>query len=131
MRRCLPQILPVAVLLLSLLSFARPTAAAPLAVSDLAQYRQWINEARVLYPYDESADKMYRVMMCESGGDRFAVGGGSRWFGLFQYVPATWRGIWNPYRSAALTDAKAQIFATARAWSLGRQGDWTCYRLTR
>ncbi len=131
MRRCLTQLLPAVLLLLSLLSVARPAAAAPLALSDLAQYRQWISEARVLYPYAESTDKMYRVMMCESGGDRFAVGGGSRWFGLFQYVPSTWRGAWNPYRSAELTDARAQIFATAHAWSLGKQGEWTCYRLTR
>ena len=131
MRRCLPPTLPAVVLLVSLFAFARPAAAAPLALSDPAQYRQWISEARVLYPYAESTDKMYRVMLCESGGDRFAVGGGSRWFGLFQYVPSTWRGAWNPYRNAALTDARAQIFATARAWNLGRQGEWTCYRLTR
>jgi hypothetical protein len=122
-------IVPIVLLLASVAAPARPAAAADSAT--LAQYRQWIAEARQQYPYPESTDKMYRVMMCESVGDRFAVGGGRRWFGLFQYVPSTWRGSWNPYRTADLYDAKAQIFATARAWQLGKQGEWTCYRITR
>lgn len=107
-----------------------PTRAAPVA-NTIEQYEQWIHEARALYPYPEPADKMYRVMMCESGGDPRAVGGGGRWFGLFQYVPGTWRGAWNPERSADLFDAKAQIFATARAWNIGKQHEWSCYHLTR
>ena len=33
------------------------------------QYRAWISEARAAHPYPESEDKMYAVMMCESGGN--------------------------------------------------------------
>ena len=83
-----------------------------------------------MYPYKEPASRMYRVMMCKLGGDRFAVGAG-RWYGLFQYVPGTWRGAWNPYRASSLNDSKAQIFATAKAWSIGMQSAWSCYYLTR
>ena len=36
--------------------------------SILDQYRTWISEARAEHPYPESADRMYAVMMCESGG---------------------------------------------------------------
>jgi hypothetical protein len=109
---------------------ALPAAAAPARSESLTQYRQWIAEARVMYPYKEPASRMYKVMMCESGGDRFAVGGG-RWYGLFQYVPGTWRGAWNPYRASSLNDSRAQIFATAKAWSIGMQSAWSCYYLTR
>ena len=112
---------------------AAPAGAAPGAVpqATLEQYKQWIREAREKHPYRESVDKMYRVMMCESGGDARALGGGGRWKGLFQYVTSTWRGSWNPYRAEDVFSAKAQIFATAHAWSRGMQGHWTCYRLTR
>ncbi len=111
---------------------ARPAAAAaPAALTTMQQYRQWITEARAMYPYPESTTRMYRVMICESGGDRLAVGGGGRWIGLFQYAPSTWRGWWNPYRTESIYTAKAQIFATAAAWHQGMQWAWSCYALTR
>lgn len=97
------------------------------ATSTRAQYRQWMEEARAMYPYRESVDKMWSVMMCESGGNAGASGGGGAWLGLFQYVPSTWRGTWNPYRDASIWDAKSQIFATAKAWSNGKQSWWSCY----
>ncbi len=97
------------------------------ATSTRALYRQWMEEARAMYPYRESIDKMWSVMMCESGGNASASGGGGAWLGLFQYAPATWRGSWNPYRNNSIWDAKSQIFATAKAWSIGMQGAWTCY----
>jgi hypothetical protein len=122
-------LLPV---LAALLGFLPAVAhAAPAQLSTIDQYRQWIHEARLAYPYPQTEDRMYRVMMCESHGDRFAVGGGGRWHGLFQYVPGTWRGWWNPYRTADIYDAKAQIFATAAAWQRGMQSAWSCYYLTR
>ena len=107
-------------------------AAAPYtpAGGTAAQYRQWITAARALYPYPEPPARMIRVMLCESGGNRLAVGSG-RWYGLFQYVPSTWHGRWNPYRASSIYDAKAQIFATAKAWSIGMQHQWSCYALTR
>lgn len=96
----------------------------------LDQYVTWMKEAKKLYPYPQSLDKMYRVMMCESSGNPRASGGRGAWLGLFQYAPTTWRGSWNPYRSQSIYDAKAQIFATARAWSIGMQSHWSCYYYT-
>ncbi len=91
------------------------------------QYRAWMVSARQMYPYPQSLDKMYRVMMCESGGNPRASGAGGAHLGLFQYAPGTWRGSWNPYRYSSIWDAKAQIYATAKAWSIGMQGQWSCY----
>lgn len=97
------------------------------ATTTLAQYHQWMEDARTAFPYTQSVDKMWSVMMCESGGNTHASGGGGAWLGLFQYSPGTWAGSWNPYRSNSIWDAKSQIFATAKAWSLGMQGAWSCY----
>ncbi|MDQ6693400.1 MAG: transglycosylase family protein [Chloroflexota bacterium] len=97
----------------------------------LDQYRQWIAQAKAMYPYPQSADKMYRTMLCESSGNASVVGGTRNgYYGLFQYAPSTWHGGWNPYRNSSLFDAKAQIFATAKAWSIGMQGQWSCYSIT-
>ncbi len=127
--RLAARLMPVCLLALLALS-AHPAEARPNAASTIDQYRTWIAQARVIYPYRESVDKMYRVMMCESGGNPRAIGS-RRWYGLFQYVPSTWHGRWNPYRYNDLYDAKAQIFGTARAWSIGKQHEWSCYHLTR
>lgn len=108
-----------------------PTAAPrPAATSTQAQYRQWMEEARTMYPYKQSVDKMWSVMMCESGGNARASGGVGRWLGLFQYAPTTWGGRWNPYRGNSIWDAHSQIFATAKAWSIGMQSHWSCYYIT-
>ncbi|HUS16615.1 MAG TPA: hypothetical protein VM536_16590 [Chloroflexia bacterium] len=130
-------LVPCVLLMIALATPAAPLAAAPLdsptrvTQATLNQYLAWMREARVLYPYAQPVEKMYRVMMCESSGDPRAAGGGGRWLGLFQYVPGTWRGSWNPYRASSIYDAKAQIFATAKAWSIGMQSHWSCFRLTR
>lgn len=91
------------------------------------QYRAWISEARAAHPYPESEDKMYAVMMCESGGNAEIVNPAGPYTGLFQYVAGTWNGDWNDYRDANVTNARAQIFATALAWNLGMQSHWGCY----
>lgn len=122
-------VLAVTFLLAAFGAFApRPVAAA--TSSQLAQYRAWMEDARRVYPYPQSVDKMYRVMMCESSGNSNAVGGGGLWLGLFQYAPGTWRGYWNPYRTSSIWDAKAQIYASAKAWSIGMQSHWSCYYKT-
>ena len=108
-----------------------PTATTrPSGSSTQAQYRQWMEEARVMHPYKQSVDKMWSVMMCESGGNARASGGGGRWLGLFQYAPTTWGGSWNPYRGNSIWDARSQIFGTAKAWSIGMQSHWSCYYIT-
>jgi hypothetical protein len=96
----------------------------------LAQYRAWMVEARKVHPYPQSVDKMYRVMMCESTGNARAAGDRGTSLGLFQYKTGTWRGKWNPYRNNSIWDAKSQIYATAKAWSVGMQSHWTCYYKT-
>ena len=91
------------------------------------QYRAWIGEARASHPYPESEERMYAVMMCESGGDAAVVNSAGPNSGLFQYNAATWSGDWNTYRNEAILDPRAQIFATALAWSNGMQSQWGCY----
>ena len=106
------------------------TSATAASQSTLQQYRAWMADAKAHYPYPQSLDKMYRVMMCESSGNARASGGGGAWLGLFQYAPRTWHGTWNPYRTSSIWDAKAQIYATAKAWSIGMQRHWSCYFIT-
>jgi hypothetical protein len=96
----------------------------------MAQYRAWMLDAKRMYPYPQTLDKMWRVMMCESSGNPNASGGGGAWLGLYQYAPTTWRSGWNPYRNASIWDAKSQIYATAKAWSIGMQRHWSCYYKT-
>ena len=70
-----------------------------------------------------SARGMYRLMMIESGGSAGVVGPGG-YYGLFQYAPSTWKGSWNPWRSASVTDGAAQIKATALAIRQGNGHAW-------
>lgn len=93
----------------------------------LAQYRVWMGEARVLHSYPESEQRMYEVMMCESGGHADIVNPAGPYSGLFQYADGTWSGDWNTYRENDILDPRSQIFATALAWSLNMQGQWGCY----
>ena len=106
----------------------KPTASPDAAT--LKQYRTWIAEARDKYAYTETSDRMYAVMMCESGGRAAIVNPAGPYKGLFQYSPLTWNGPWNTYRNDGILDAKAQIFATALAWSLKMQRQWGCYKKT-
>ncbi|MEM6556839.1 MAG: hypothetical protein AAF642_13245 [Pseudomonadota bacterium] len=93
----------------------------------LEQYRAWISEARAAHPYPESEEKMFEVMMCESGGRADVVNPAGPYSGLFQYVAGTWAGDWNQYRDSDILDARAQIFATALAWNNNMQSHWGCY----
>lgn len=93
----------------------------------LDQYRAWISEARTLHPYPDSETRMFDVMMCESGGNADIVNPAGPYTGLFQYANGTWNGEWNTYRDSEITDGRAQIFATALAWSLNMQSQWGCY----
>jgi hypothetical protein len=107
----------------------RPTSEPPSPsppTTPFEQYRAWMAEARTLYPYDDSIDSMWSVMLCESGGNPDLNAGD--YHGLFQYSAETWSGAWNPYRERSIYDPQAQIFATAKAWHDGQQGWWGCYR---
>ena len=114
-----------------------PVTASPITVSSptdtegtLAQYRTWISEARAEHPYPESEDKMFAVMMCESGGRAEIINPAGPYSGLFQYATGTWAGDWNQYRDSDVLDARAQIFATALAWNNNMQSHWGCYSST-
>jgi hypothetical protein len=109
---------------------ASPVDAQASRADRLAQYRAWMVEAKAMYPYPQTIDKMYRVMMCESSGNPNAVGPQGLYLGLYQYHRGTWGGRWNPYRANNIYDAKSQIFATAKAWSIGMQSHWSCYYIT-
>ena len=70
-----------------------------------------------------SARGLYRLMLIKSGGLAGVVGPGG-YYGLFQYAPSTWKGSWNPWRSASVTDGAAQIKATALAIRQGNGHAW-------
>src|SRR5438132_2483332 len=74
------------------------------SANTLTQYITWMQDAKRLYPYPQTLDKMYRVMMCESTGNARASGGGGLWLGLIHYAPTTWRASWNPYRTSSIWD---------------------------
>ena len=68
--------------------------------------------------YHVSAAGVYRMMMRESGGQRYA-GASSAYKGLFQYWTGTWSASWNPWRHDSIYDGSSQINATAYAISKG------------
>lgn len=116
--------------ILSLMGIQATGTASAASQATLRQYRAWMEEARIKYPYPQSVDKMYRVMMCESSGNANVSSPSGTYKGLFQYHTQTWRGTWNPYRNNSIWDAKSQILATAKAWSIGMQSHWSCYYIT-
>lgn len=68
--------------------------------------------------YHVRAAGIYRMMMRESGGQRYA-GSSSAFKGLFQYCTSTWSASWNPYRHDSIYDGSSQIYATCYAVSRG------------
>ncbi|MFH0830578.1 MAG: G5 domain-containing protein [Parcubacteria group bacterium] len=74
--------------------------------------------------YGQDAHELMRVMLCESGGYRWADNGGGN-LGLFQFSRGTWSQSWNSYRSSDIFSTD-QIYAAAQAWSLGMRGRWGC-----
>ena len=64
--------------------------------------------------YHVNAGGIYRMMIRESNGQRFA-GASSSYKGLFQYYTGTWDASWNPWRGSSIFDPVAQIFATCYA----------------
>lgn len=87
-------------------------------------YADWINDAASKYGVD--ASRMSRMMYCESGGNANSVGGGGRFYGLFQYLPSTWAGAsaGAGYTGASIFDPKAQIYTTAWKISVSGYGAW-------
>lgn len=83
-------------------------------------YANIINAAAQKYGID--AQRLSRLMYCESKGNTYAVGGGGKYFGLFQYSASTWAGasVGAGFSGASIYDATAQIYTTA--WKISIQG---------
>jgi peptidoglycan hydrolase CwlO-like protein len=95
-----------------------PTAKPAEAAGTAGEGEWWPSIKRAAAANDVSADGLYRLMLVESGGSATIVGPGG-YHGLYQYSLVTWRGSWNPYRSASIYDGEAQIKATALAVARG------------
>jgi hypothetical protein len=90
-----------------------------LKMADWERRGKWMPIIKVAAArYHVKADGMYRMMMRESGGQRYA-GASSAFKGLFQYCTSTWTASWNPRRNESIYDGSSQIFATAYAISKG------------
>jgi len=101
------------------------TIALRLRIAEWNRRGAWRPLIRVAaHRYNVSPDGLYRLMMYESGGRRFA---GSTYKGLFQYYPGTWRASWNPWRTQSIANGWAQIQATAYAIRRGMgPANWPC-----
>jgi hypothetical protein len=84
-------------------------------MADWERHAEWMPIIKVAAArYHVKADGIYRMMMRESGGRRYA-GANSSFKGLFQYHTGTWAAGWNPWRHDSIYDGSSQIFATAFA----------------
>ncbi|MBI5869375.1 MAG: transglycosylase SLT domain-containing protein [Actinobacteria bacterium] len=90
------------------------------ATEQFGEWGPYLVEAAEAYGQDPAA--LYRVMICESGGDPNADNGVCK--GLFQFNPGTWAG--TPFGGQSIYDGHSQIQAAAWMWSQGRKGEWTC-----
>ncbi len=75
--------------------------------------------------YNVSYNLMNSIIACESGYNPLAYNpsGAS---GIAQFMPSTFYGSWNIYRSGGLWDATSQIYAMALKISQGGVNAWTC-----
>ncbi len=79
----------------------------------------------VFAPYGPAAvDWGLRVARCESGYNPNAVGGGGAYFGLFQFMPATFRN--TPYGNQNILDPFYNASAAAWKYSVSGGGAWGC-----
>jgi hypothetical protein len=81
-----------------------------------------IHEAADRYGQDREA--MLRVGRCESDLIPTAVNSVGGSYGLFQFKPFTWDS--TPYAEYDIFDPRANAYAAAWMWSVGRRGEWVC-----
>lgn len=74
--------------------------------------------------FGQPREDMVRVAECESHFDPNAVNPVSGTSGLFQFRPSTWAT--TPFADEDIFDARANAFAAAWMWSVGRRGEWAC-----
>lgn len=89
-------------------------------------YESMINAAAA--QYGVSAAEMNHIIRCESGYNPKAYNpsGAS---GIAQFMPGTFYGAWNPYRSEGIWSAHAQIYAMADKMAHDGVSAWVCSRL--
>lgn len=103
----------------------KPAPAAPKPVASgpvVGPYADLIMAAAQQYGQDPH--ELMDVMLCESGGYRWANNGAGN-LGLFQFSEGMWSESWNVYRGSDIYSTD-QIPAAALAWSLGMRGRWGC-----
>lgn len=84
------------------------------------QVKQAINW--VMSNNDLSKD-FYNVAQCESGFTYYAYNPGGNSYGIFQYIPSTFKKYCNgDYKSP-----KAQILCAAQMFKSGLQANWDCF----
>lgn len=88
------------------------------------RFNDIVEEASAQYGIDPNS--LCRTMMCESNGNPYSGYPNGRYQGLFQYDPGLWITLSARagFAGAAITDARAQIFVTAWAWSHGYRSRW-------
>ena len=88
------------------------------------QIRRFIRKAA--NRYNQSYKKMLCVAKCESDLTACAVGGNGQWYGLFQFVPSTFRN--TPYGDKDIFHPRFNALAAAWMWQKYDPADhWTCY----
>jgi len=66
---------------------------------------------------------LHKMMIAESDGEADQVTD-DQFYGLYQYVPETWEGKWNPWRERDIFHGPSQIKATALAIRNGKGPTW-------
>jgi hypothetical protein len=103
----------------------------PVALVETASARAWKPSTvwvLVLKTFpEETRERAARVAWCES---RFRHRARNRWSGaagVYQFLPSTWRGRWNPWRARDVYDPQYNVWA---AYVLSRGGTnwdhWSC-----
>ena len=74
--------------------------------------------------YNQDYKAMLCVATCESTLNNCAVDPSGSYYGLFQFVPSTFRS--TPYDKKDIYDPKWNALAAGWMWKNGRQNEWAC-----
>lgn len=110
--------------------FAGSTDIDPLATLDnKGEYLVWIKIQSKHYGI--SAERLKKVIKCESGYNSYAIGDGGKAYGLLQFHEPTFNSFKKKSGLAVeYKNPKDQITLAAWSWTNGYQSHWTCYKKT-
>lgn len=74
--------------------------------------------------HNQRKKSMLCVATCESNLDNCAVNRSGPYYGLFQFLPSTFKS--TPYGNKDIFDPKWNAMAAAWMWKQGRQNEWAC-----